>query len=137
MRSGCAVVSFIDQAFGDQGLAGARRSGLDGGCLEIDNPSFTAEVVIKFSGTGSWTYTFPLGTDLLTLSGYYQLDENLNITFTAKAKTVHVVTLPVGGPGRSDANQGRTFVSAVAIEDQQSSLQQIRQQLQNLRTVSQ
>lgn len=105
---------------------------------KIDNPSFTAEVVIKFNGTGNWTYTFPPGTNLLSLSGYYQLDENLNITFTTKSKTVHVVTLPVGGPGRSDANQGRTFVSAVSIlEDQQSSLQQIRQQFQNLRTVAQ
>jgi hypothetical protein len=107
---------------------------------KIDNPSFTAEVFIKFNGTGSWTYTFPPGTDLLTLSGYYQLDENLNINFTAKTKVdkFNVVTLPVGGPGRSDANQGHPFASAVTIlEDQQSSLQQIRQQLQNLRPVTQ
>ena len=95
---------------------------------------------IKFNGTGSWTYTFPPGMDLLTFSGYYQLDEILNINFTAKTKVdkFNVVTLPVGGPGRSDANQGHPFASAVTIlEDQQSSLQQIRQQLQNLRPVTQ
>ena len=108
---------------------------------KIDNPSFTAEVLIKFNGTGSWTYTFPVGTDLLSLSGYYQLDENLNINFTAKAKTVKfdVVTLPLGGPDRDSPNRAHApFTSAVTIlEDQQSSLQQIRQQLQNLRTVTQ
>jgi hypothetical protein len=106
---------------------------------KIDNPSFTAEVVIKFTGTGSWTYTFPPGTDLLTLSGYYQLDENLNITFTTKMKTVTVVTLPIGGPDRDTPNRAREpFAStATILEDQQSSLQQIRQQLQNLRTVTQ
>jgi hypothetical protein len=103
----------------------------------IDNPSFSADVIIKFSGTGSWTYTFPPGTDLLSLSGYYQLEEVLNINFTAKAKVdkFQVVTLPVGGPGADHTNNARPVVPSTVtiLEDQQSSLQQIRQQLQNLR----
>jgi hypothetical protein len=105
----------------------------------IDNPSFSADVTIKFSGTGSWTYTFPPGTDLLSLSGYYQLDEGLTITFTAKTKVsvVKVVTLPVGGPGAPQNNGNAGAPSTTSIfEDQQSSLQQIRQQLQNLRAVT-
>jgi hypothetical protein len=60
---------------------------------------------------------------LPSLSGYYQLDENLNINFTAKAKTVKfdVVTLPLGGPDRDSPNRARApFTSAVTIlEDQQ------------------
>ena len=39
--------------------------------------------MIKINGTGSWTYTFLPGTDLLTLSGYYQLDEIPSITVRA------------------------------------------------------
>ncbi|MEZ0058121.1 hypothetical protein ACVII1_006265 [Bradyrhizobium elkanii] len=101
----------------------------------IDSPSFTAEVVIKFSGSGGWTYTLPAGTDLLSLSGYYQLDESLTITFTAKPKvdSFKVVTLPKGGKGFG-ANSAAPLASTVSIiQEQNSSLQQIRQQLQNLR----
>ena len=105
----------------------------------IDNPNFTAQVVIKFNGTGSWTYTFPAGTDLLSLSGYYQLDESLNITFIAKPRvdTIKVVTLPRGGPG-SRENVAQPPASTLSIiQDQNSTLQQIRQQLQNLRITTQ
>jgi hypothetical protein len=108
---------------------------------KIDNPKFSAEVFIKFGGSGSYTYTMPPGTDLLSLSGYYQLDENLNINFTAKpkvAETFAVTTLPEVQDGLRP-NRPRTPVqtTVTVFEDQQLSLQQIRQQLQNLRAVSQ
>jgi hypothetical protein len=105
----------------------------------IDNPSFSADVMIKLSGTGSWTYTFPPGTNLVSLSGYYTLDESLNITLTAKTKVtvIKVVTLPVGGPGAPRNRVNAAVPSTAAVyEDQQSSLQQIRQQLQNLKAVT-
>jgi hypothetical protein len=106
----------------------------------IDNPKFTAQVVVKFNGTASYTYTFPPGTDLLTLGGYYQLDETLGIVFTKKPAVVakyELVTLPAGGKG-FNRNQARPVASTISIlEDQQISLQQIRQQLQNLRPVGQ
>lgn len=106
----------------------------------IDNPKFTAEVVVKFNGTASYTYTFPPGTDLLTLSGYYQLDETLSIVFTKKAVVVakyDLITLPAGGAGFRK-NRARQVNSSISIlENQQTSLQQIRQQLQNLKAVSQ
>jgi hypothetical protein len=105
----------------------------------IDNPSFSADVIIRFSGSGSWTYTFPGATNLLSLSGFYQLDESLNINFTAKAKAtvIKAVTLPVGGPGAPQNNgSGQAPSIASVSEDQQSSLQQIRQQLQNLKAVT-
>jgi hypothetical protein len=105
----------------------------------MENPSFSADVIIRFSGTGSWTYTFLPGTNLLSLSGFYQLDESLNITFTAKSKVtvLRVVTLPVGGPGAPQNNAHAPVTSTTTVfEDQQSSLQQIRQQLQNLKAVT-
>jgi hypothetical protein len=104
----------------------------------IDNPKFTAQVVVKFGGAGSYTYTFPPGADLLSLSGYYQLDETLSIVFTKKPPLkFDVQTLPAGGRG-FDRNQAQTVHNTLTIlEDQQLSLQQIRQQLQNLRGVGQ
>jgi hypothetical protein len=99
-------------------------------------------VFIKFGGSGSYTYTMPTGTDFLSLSGYYQLDENLNINFTAKPKvieTFQVTTLPEVQDGL-ELNRPKapaTQTSIKILEDQQISLQQIRQQLQNLRAVSQ
>ncbi len=107
----------------------------------LDNPKFSAEVFIKFGGGGSYTYTMPPGTDLLTLNGYYQLDENLNIVFTAKPKIVEtfkVTTLPEGQDGLQPNRPHAPGPTTVTIfEDQQTSLQQIRQQLQNIRAVSQ
>jgi hypothetical protein len=106
----------------------------------IDNPKFSAQVVVKFNGTASYTYTFPPGTDLATLGGYYQLDETLNIVFTKKPAVVakyDLVTLPEGGRGFI-RNRARQVTSTISVlEDQQISLQQIRQQLQNLRPVGQ
>jgi len=106
----------------------------------IDNPKFTAQVIVKFSDSASYTYTFPPGTDFLTLGGYYQLDETLSIVFTKKPSVVakyDLVTLPTGGAG-FDRNRARPVQSTISIlEDQQLSLQQIRQQLQNLRPVGQ
>lgn len=105
----------------------------------IDAPGFTAGVLIKFNGTGSWTYTFPPGTNLLSLSGYYQLEETLTITFinNPKKDKIKVVSLPKGGEGFLP-NRGRPVASTFTlIQDQNASLQQIRQQLQNLRIPTQ
>lgn len=107
----------------------------------LDNPKFSAEVFIKFGGGGSYTYTMPPGSDLLTLNGYYQLDENLNIVFTAKPKVAEkfkVTTLPEGQDGLEPNRPRAPLQTTVTVfEDQQLSLQQIRQQLQNIRAVSQ
>lgn len=105
----------------------------------VDNPGFTADVFIKFNGTGSWTYTFPPGANLLTLSGYYQLEESLTITFTAKPvkDTFKVVTLPRGGKGFGPNYASPPPSTFSVLQDQSASLQQIRQQLQNLRIPTQ
>jgi hypothetical protein len=103
----------------------------------IDKPTFSSDVLIKFNGTGSYTYTFPPGTDLVTLSGYYQLQETLNITFTAKAKPPHkfeIVTLPKGGKG-FDPNSAPHLVlsqAAVAAAETRGDLAQIELAIRNL-----
>jgi hypothetical protein len=101
----------------------------------IDKPSFSSDVFIKFNGSASFTYTFPPGTDLLNLSGYYQLLETLSINLTAKTKVKELiaVTLPVGGPG-SPNNVGKALVSVGAVtQEARSDLQQIEQAIKNLR----
>jgi hypothetical protein len=63
----------------------------------IDKPSYTTDITIKFSGTGSYTYTFPHGTDFATLAGSYSLDEQLNILMTELTDNkIVAVTLPSG-----------------------------------------
>ena len=102
---------------------------------KIDKPSFSAEAFVKFSGAGSYTYTFPAGTDLATLSGYYQLDETLNVNLTAKTPTVKItaVTLPPNGNGFVK-NQGPLEPSVVStLQEQRADLQQIQQAIQNSR----
>jgi hypothetical protein len=63
----------------------------------IDKPSYTTDLTIKFNGTGSYTYTFPAGTDFAALTGSYAVDEQLNILMTELTdKRIVAVTLPSG-----------------------------------------
>jgi hypothetical protein len=106
----------------------------------IDKPSFSSDVFIKFDGNSSYTYTYPPGTQLLTLAGYYQLQETLNINLTAKPKVEKIVavTLPVGGPGSKDnlAN-ARIISTSTVFQEQRSDLQQIEQAIRNQRPATQ
>jgi hypothetical protein len=99
----------------------------------IDAPTFTADVIITFGGNGSYTYTFPPGTNLATLGGSFQLQETLGVVFSAKPKVAVVVTLPKGGEGFYDNRARQVHSTTTLLERQETSLQQIRQQLQNLR----
>lgn len=106
---------------------------------KIDKPSFSSDVFMKFSGSGSYTYTFPAGTNLLGLGGYYQLDETLNVNLTAKTPTNHIVaiTLPPGGKG-FNPNAGHAVTSTVTtLQETRSDLQQIEQAIRNNRFNSQ
>jgi hypothetical protein len=90
---------------------------------------------MKFSGLGSYTYAFPPGTDLVTLSGFYQLDEILNINFTAKTPVVRItaVTLPNNGRG-FEPNSGPLAPSMVStLQETRGDLQQIEQAIRNSR----
>lgn len=70
-----------------------------GGLASLESPTFTSEIFIKFTGSGTFTYNFPLGTDFASLSGNYDLDETLTIGLTPdQVKSVlFVQTLPTGG----------------------------------------
>jgi hypothetical protein len=66
---------------------------------DIDKPSYNTDITIKLSGNGTYTYTFPPGTDLASLGASYALDEQLNILMTplpTPGKPLKVVTLPSG-----------------------------------------
>jgi hypothetical protein len=104
----------------------------------IGKPTFSAEVYMKFSGNGSYTYTFPPGTDLATLSGYYELDELLNVNFVAKTPTVQIsaVTLPPNGNGFV-TNQGPPTPSITfSTQQTNANLQQILQAIQNSKSAN-
>jgi hypothetical protein len=106
----------------------------------LDKPSFGKEVYTRWSGAGSYTYTFPPGTDLLTLSSYYQLDQVLNINIAAKAIStpLKATTLPAGGLGFGpNAPTGLVKSTVQILQDQRSDLQQIQQAISNLRVNTQ
>jgi hypothetical protein len=69
----------------------------------IDKPTYNTEITIKFAANGSYTFTFPPGTDLATFGGSYILDEQLNISMAPISKKISVVTLPVGQTFGADA----------------------------------
>ena len=99
----------------------------------IDKPSFSSDVLMKFNGSGSYTFTFSAGTDLATLSGYYQLQETLNVNLIAKTPTKEIVavTLPPGGAG-FDTNNGHEVTSRITtLQDTKGDLQQIEQAIRN------
>ena len=103
----------------------------------IDKPSFSSDVFVKFSmGSNSYTYTFTAGTDFLTLGAYLQIQETLNINFTAKPKVTkfNIVTLPKGGKGFANNNAPILVQSTASIMNEtRSDLQQIEQAIRNLR----
>jgi hypothetical protein len=106
---------------------------------KIDKPSFSSEVFMKFSGSGNYTYTFPAGTDLATLGGFYQLDETLNINFTAKPPStkIEAVTLPRNGK-QFLVDRGPLTPSVVStLQEQRGDLQQIEQAIRNNRFTTQ
>jgi hypothetical protein len=103
------------------------------GSAEIDKPTYNTDITIKFSGNGSYTYTFPKGTNLASLSGSYSVDEQLNITFAPLNATpaFTVVTLPLNGKGFP--NRG-TVPLSTGVENAQvrTDLIQIEQALRKL-----
>ena len=101
---------------------------------KIDKPSFSSEVFMKFSANGSYTYTFPPGTNLATLGGFYQLDETLNVNLIAKTPVVHITAVTLPSNGRAFASQGPVAPSTVTtLQETRGDLQQIEQAIRNNR----
>ena len=63
-----------------------------------DKPVYNTDITIKFSANGTYTYTFPPGTDIASFGGSYSVDEQLNISMApiASKKPLKVTSLPVG-----------------------------------------
>jgi hypothetical protein len=101
---------------------------------KIDKPSFSSEVFMKFSGSGSYAYTFPPGTDLVTLSGYYQLDEILNVNLIAKTPIVKITAVTLPPNGKAFEPRGTLLPSVVnTLQETRGDLQQIEQAIRNQR----
>lgn len=71
--------------------------------VNIDKPTYNTDITIKFAANGSYTFTFPPGTDLATFGGSYTIDEQLNISMAPIPRKITVVTLPVGQIFRGEA----------------------------------
>ena len=78
------------------GCLGQRKHCLVAESLSADKPNYNSEITIKLQANGTYTYTFPAGTDLASFGGYYSLDEQLNISMVpiADTKTLTVTSLP-------------------------------------------
>jgi hypothetical protein len=106
---------------------------------KIDKPSFSAEVFMKFNGSGSYTYNFPaLATDLATISGYYQLDEILNVNLIANPPAVKISAVTLPSNGNAFASQGPAAPSVMfSTQQTNANLQQILQAIQNSKLTTQ
>ncbi|MEA2886080.1 MAG: hypothetical protein QOD11_440 [Bradyrhizobium sp.] len=86
--------------------------------VTIDKPIYNTEITIKLSANGTYTYTFPPGTNLAAFGGGYTLDEQLNINMApiADKQELSVTSLPVGQQFRAPVN------STVQVESAQNRL---------------
>lgn len=99
---------------------------------KIDNPTYNTDITIKLTGGGSYTFTFPPGTNLASLGGSYSIDEQLNISMVPIADTpppLKVVTLPVSKEFQV------TPVTTVQVEAAQTrqDLSQIEQAIRSIK----
>jgi hypothetical protein len=78
-----------------------------GSLASLETPTYSSEILVKFSGNGNFTYTFPFGTNFASLSGSYDWDETLDITLSPAGGggTIVVQTLPVGGNFKDGPDQ--------------------------------
>jgi len=85
--------------------------------VEVDKPAYNSTVVIRFAGNGSYTYGFLEGSGLLSLSGSYSVEQQLNITMTRLIipRKFTVVSLP---SGEEFGAKRRTKMSYEAVEVQ-------------------
>lgn len=98
----------------------------------IDKPIYDTDITIKFSGNGTYTFTFPPGTNIASFGGSYSLDEQLNISMAPipAKQSIKVVSLPVG------ENFKGVVTSSVQIESTQNRLDilQLQQAILSLKT---
>lgn len=89
-----------------------------GSLASLDTPTYSSQIVVKFSANGNFTYSFPFGTNFGAISGYYNLDQTLDITLTPDTggQKIWVQTLPKGGEFEDQPPDHVTVPSLVSAE---------------------
>ncbi len=93
--------------------------------ISVDKPVYNSEITIRLSANGSYTFTFPPGTNVAAFSGSYSLDEQLNISMApvADKQELVVTSLP------SSQQYTRAVTSRVELSEPQ-----VRLDLQGIET---
>jgi hypothetical protein len=104
-----------------------------GKLVALDKPAYNTEVVIVWNGNGSFTYNFPLGTDVAGITGKYTKDETLSIALTKITTTGPIVvqTLPTGGVFGTPAKAVISTTSTIETAKQRLDQMQLEQVLKN------
>ena len=48
--------------------------------FDMHAATYTVDIVVRFTGNGGYSYLFPGGTDVAAVSGWHEIDKNLNIS---------------------------------------------------------
>jgi hypothetical protein len=102
---------------------------------EIDKPTFNSQITIKFSGDGSYSYLFPVGTPSASIVSSYSIDQQLQISLLPlDPPPVHysVTTLPVNGLKSSGVANSATLTSVQQAQRRGDTIQ-LDTTLRNLR----
>jgi hypothetical protein len=102
---------------------------------EIDKPTFNSQITIKFSGDGSYSYLFPVGTPSASFAGSYAVDEQLQISLLPldpPPTHYNVRTLPVNGLKSLGIANSATLTSVQQAQRRSDTIQ-LDTTLRNLR----
>lgn len=113
-------------------------SAMDGTLVaELDSPTYSSQITIKYSANGSYSFSFAAGSELASLGGTYTDEQQLSITMSEvkAAKSFSVVTLPEGEkfPAPKPAAVGRAESDAIRDAKARNELLQLEQAIRSLR----
>jgi hypothetical protein len=104
---------------------------------ELDSPTYSSQITIKYSANGGYSFAFPQGSDVAGLAGSYSTDETLGITMSEikTPKSFTVVTLPSGGtfPDPKAVRLGEAEYGAVEAAKARTELLHLEQAIRGLR----
>ncbi len=106
--------------------------------FDMHAATYTTDIVVRFTANGGYSYIFATGSDIASLSGYYEVDKNLVISIAPLQATTRqpVVTLPYGGEfGEIGVANAATAPEgdALARARSQNDINALQQAIQGLR----
>ncbi len=109
--------------------------------FDMHAATYTVDIVVRFTGNGGYSYLFPGGTDVAAVSGWHEIDKNLNISIAPLTVTPPkpIVTLPYDGkfeglgPKRTANSSAADNDAALARARSQNDLNALQQAIQGLR----